>query len=335
MISFSNKKLLLHILCVALFLTYEISITIFLTGLKWYYFIPYYLPGVALFYGNIFLLQKFWKKIPTGFLILLVLGELILHFWVYMIIDTWNIERLKLTVTLYDFLKGGYRTIYFFGISIAYWLVLRNKQHIREIYNLKLQALELQNRQVALENAYLRSKANPHLTFNVLNILYGALEQKMPPESKAVKLLSETMDYAMGRTEEDGKVMLKEEIRQVVNIIELHQYLQRDGYQIDLDTSIIDDRLRIPPLVLVTLVDNIFMHGQLSDSHNPAIVRISCNANQLSFRQTNLISSSGRLSHGLGLEFVTRCLSFYYPDRHQLMTESANGIFSLNLLIEL
>ncbi|MBT2561312.1 histidine kinase [Pedobacter sp. ISL-68] len=335
----SLKPIALHLLIISLFVCYEISVVLFmrLSVIGVQYFLPYYVPDLLLFYVNALLIMHLWRRGNKSVAILLILLELLCHFGIYLAVDNMVNHRLLIETKTNDYIRISYRSIYVFGISLTYWLVMRNKKQAQEIYDLRLQALELQNRQVVLENAYLRSKANPHLTFNVLDVLYGNLEKKMPDEATVVKLLTDTMDYAIAGIGDDGKVTLGEEIEHVKKIIALYQFLNLNLYPVQFTIEVSDDdkQLRVPPLILATLVDNIFMHGYLTDKECPATIILACNNNKLSLHQSNAIAKRERGSHGLGLAFVRNCLAFYYADRSELAITVENNIYAVNLSIDL
>ena len=141
------------------------------------------------------------------------------------------------------------------------------------------------------------------------------------PAAAGVLLLSEVMRHALAPVHADGKTDLLREIEHIEKFIALNQlrfaYPLYFNWQVDRS---FDSTYRIPPLVLLTFVENMFHHGDLTDSAQPATASLYCAGDTLHFRASNKRRKSPRpQGHGIGLQNVqTRLDSFYGKDGYTL-----------------
>lgn len=75
--------------------------------------------------------------------------------------------------------------------------------------------------------------------------------------------------------------------------------------------------LRFPPLILLTLVENIFKHGNVSHSTQPAIIKIDYSNNNLNISTINMVNDvKGKQheSHHVGIDNINKRLANFYKD---------------------
>jgi LytS/YehU family sensor histidine kinase len=146
---------------------------------------------------------------------------------------------------------------------------LENTQLRNELQN---QALE--KALLATENAYLKSQINPHFLLNTLNFLYNSVSKLSEKIADSVMTLSDIMRYALTNADEDGKVKLESEIEHISNFIKLNQARFNQRLCIELLMEGDPEGLRIIPLVLITLAENVFKYGDLLSESYPAKINI-------------------------------------------------------------
>ncbi|WP_413670097.1 sensor histidine kinase [Mucilaginibacter sp. Mucisp86] len=246
-----------------------------------------------------------------------------------------------LTTQHYEFIfsykKSLYRGVYLLTPAVGYFLT---KEGIKKARAAK--SIEIQNLQ--LETAYLRSKIKPHLIFNTLNYIYGLVEEaseevtniRLRKALKSTKLFSKVLRYALNN--ETEKVSLAQELEHVYHYIGLNR--ERLGKQLcfelalDVDSRV--DDLQIPPLILITFVENIFMHGDLYNPEQPCRLSINCKGQQLSFHTWNLKKSAVKLERtGVGMAYIRNQLSRQYAGRYTLSINETDNYYELLFTIEL
>ena len=188
------------------------------------------------------------------------------------------------------------------------------------------------------ELSALKSQINPHFLFNNLNTIYSMASNNDARTKDVILQLSDFLRYVLYDTSSEY-IPLEKEVEIIKTYIELQK--ARVNQQI---TSIIltvegnSGNLQISPLLLLPLAENCFKHGIGKD---PGEIRIfiGVKGNQLLFRTENTISPRERNGDtengGIGINNVEKRLNLIYPDRHSISYESREGIFRMELKIEL
>ena len=101
----------------------------------------------------------------------------------------------------------------------------------------------------------------PHFLCNTLNTIYYEAYRDAPRTAKLIERLSDIMRYFVDESPKD-EVSLATEIQFLENYIALEKIsgIRRHG----IDLNFIQDcnkELRLPPMLLMTFVENIFKHG--------------------------------------------------------------------------
>jgi two-component system LytT family sensor kinase len=207
---------------------------------------------------------------------------------------------------------------------------------------------EQEKQQIALELNFLKAQVHPHFFFNTLNNLYSLTLHKSELAPEVVLKLSSLMSYMLY---ESGApyVPLDKEISNLENYIALEKL--RFGTRLSLtfekavtppDPNSIppDDPIRIPPLILLTFVENSFKHG-MSQTLGEGRIDISLKADQheLLFQIDNSIgeplSSNVSPSNGIGLTNVIRRLDLLYGSNYRLDKTQTATNFQVTLKIPL
>jgi hypothetical protein len=224
----------------------------------------------------------------------------------------------------------------------------------------KLQEKERQ--QIALELNFLKSQVHPHFFFNTLNNLYSLTLQKSDLAPEVVLKLSNLMSYMLY---ESGAALvpLDKEIANLENYIALERL--RFGNRLSLEFShspLPPDPIRIPPLILLTFVENSFKHGigqSIGDGHISIALKIQQQQllftidNSMETRSTTanrypaghpsahptghhstpadpLTSPTGP-TNGIGLKNVIRRLDLLYGPRYRLDLAETGDNFHVTL----
>jgi hypothetical protein len=118
----------------------------------------------------------------------------------------------------------------------------------------------LMKEKVETELRFLKSQLNPHFLFNTLNNLYYLSTQKSDKTPKAILALSEILDYVLhsGKT---SVVSLQKEMEQMNNYIHLELLRYEDKVNVSITTEGDISHWSLPPMTLLTLLENAFKHG--------------------------------------------------------------------------
>ncbi|WP_316811804.1 sensor histidine kinase [Pedobacter heparinus] len=237
-----------------------------------------------------------------------------------------------------------WRTIYFILFSSGYYYLvnyLRERKITQEAEKEKLlMIIENQNVQAELiksQYARLKAQINPHFLFNTLSFIYASARKTAPEAAEAIITLSDMMRYSIQDDEEQIFTDLILEIEQVENLIKLHQIKSEREPNIILEYDPDLSETQIIPLILITLVENVFKHGDLFQETQPALVSINMAQNILIIETRNLINVNGSvLSHNIGLDNIKKRLTMVYGDKAFLQTsKDRDNYFNVLLTIDL
>lgn len=131
----------------------------------------------------------------------------------------------------------------------------------------------LSNEKLRAELKLLKAQLNPHFFFNTLNNLYSLALKKSDQTPGMILRLADLMRYTLDNSERD-EVSLKEELAFIRNYVEIEQERFGAKAPVDWKVNVANQSQMIPPLTLITFVENAFKHG-VSPSRQPVKVEIA------------------------------------------------------------
>lgn len=183
------------------------------------------------------------------------------------------------------------------------------------------------------ELKFLKTQLNPHFLFNTLNNLYFLATEKSEKAPTAILALSEILDYVL-HSGTRMFVSLDEELKQVENYtaLELLRYEDR----VDIKTKIIPNGKagQLPPMVVISLVENAFKHGVSPNAGKTTIeLIVEVNSKQLEIRVTNSCKKKGD-HRGIGLDNLRNQLDLLYAETYTLtINDQETDLFTVTLTL--
>jgi LytS/YehU family sensor histidine kinase len=195
----------------------------------------------------------------------------------------------------------------------------------------RINQLQLEHKKAEL--SFLKSKLEPHFLFNTLNSFYTDLVDTQPKTAKDIHRLSELLRYVTYEAQQDFMPLNKE-----INFIEDYIYFYRKRFEnylfLDYNIEGIVADQKIPSLVLIHFIENIFKHGVTNKKETPAKINIQITNNEISITTENKVSSSEKYSNkGIGKENLIRRLEAIYKDDYELNFNEDNQTFKAFLKI--
>lgn len=350
---FSPRRLGYHALAWAVFILYELSIVFYASDTRldhaWEY-IGYYALNMLLFYSTcqLVLPLAFHTRGSPYLLLLLVplqLGAyILLEYGLEHLYNHFRAFPREAVLNQRFVVSFIWRGSYFIGLSTTFWFVWRTFQHQRRISRLELRQLadakaraELEKDLATTQSAYLQAQINPHFLFNTLNFIFNQVQEGAPKASESVLLLAEVMRHALTGAQPDGKTSLSAEVSHLRHYVSLNQLRYSYPLHFCLEIEGITGGYRLPPLMLLTFVENIFKHGDLTDAAIPATVQVACRDGWLYVATQNkkrpFPSTQG---FGIGLRNVrTRLERFYLPHEYHLDVREDTAQYKLNFQLKL
>jgi sensor histidine kinase YesM len=229
-------------------------------------------------------------------------------------------------LTLFNYIPGGvliYILSLIFRIAIAY-------------FNLKQQTEEILLQKSQAELNLLKSQVQPHFLFNTLNNIYYEAYKADPHTAGLIERLSDIMRYFVDESPKD-KVPVTTEVAFIENYMALEKIRIRHGVAIDFEKTF-HPGLHIPPMLLMTFVENIFKHGiDKSSSENQISISLVQREDYLFFKTSNRIfdpTAAGE-STGFGILNLTRRLRMLYGSNFELAIDQNGGVYNAVLKIPL
>lgn len=181
----------------------------------------------------------------------------------------------------------------------------------------------------------LKQQINPHFFFNTLNNLYALslTQDKQTPE--AILQLSELMRYVIYRGKEES-VAIAEEVKYIEDYIWLQQIRLHKPFEFRFEKNIADEKLHIPPLLFITLVENAFKHG-IEPAEKACFLHLilKSDAESLLFSCENPVEEKASAEGGIGLSNLKRRLELRFPGRHGLSLEQGQQGYKATLTLNL
>ncbi|WP_133994142.1 sensor histidine kinase [Dinghuibacter silviterrae] len=278
-------------------------------------------------YGNIrFLYPRFYQKKQyvlyiAGSVLLLVLAgagkvylSLALHSKVYLTAPRWLDAE-----TYFTLIFSGISVFvlsFVFRLAIAYFMI---KQASEEAM-LKL----------------LRAQVQPHFLFNTLNNMYYEAFLDSPRTALLIERLSEIMRYFVDQSNQET-VPLATEVQFLDNYIALEKIRISPEPEIGFERHY-DASTPIPPMLLMTFVENIFKHGiDKITGRNKITISLMQQKGYLYFSTKNTINRhvGPQVTGGLGLANLRKRLSILYGGNFHMETASDGQYFTATLKVPL
>ena len=151
-----------------------------------------------------------------------------------------------------------------------------------------------------------------------------------------VQHLADIMRYFVDESPMD-KVPVSTEVAFIENYIALERIRIRHGASVKFEKAYNPD-LRIPPMLLMTFVENIFKHGiDKSLKQNQVTISLVQQNDHLFFttRNRKVDPEPGDQAHGFGIINLTKRLRMLYGDKFELTIDDEGELFTAFLKIPL
>jgi len=332
------KNVAFHAGCWSIYMTYESLSIAFATGTfsKIIFYLLHYAVNILLFYAHAKIVlpaalkhrkHLLWK-LPL--FIVLEIAVFIACKYCSDLAISYILPEMQSGKVLLDerFIYGGiWRSIYFILLSSGYYSLInylkeRDRRELSE-KNILIGQLKAKQTQIELhdtKNAFLRAQINPHFLFNTISFIYSKIHKSDPTAGKALALLSRIIRYALRSGNEPSLVKISDEMEQIKNLIALWEMRQEGGptvFLLKIEPQL--EQQKFIPLVLLTLAENMFKHGNLSHPDYPATLNIQRDETCLYIQTRNLVNTGLNDSGDhTGLQNIRKRLLLSYGPQAQI-----------------
>lgn len=346
------KKYKIHFIAWFIFILYESVLAGMATGIfgKPGNYAVHYAINITLFYINAHLVLPHALKHPVQvifrlplFLALLIIAYVIFVFGIDSLLvrytDFLEISDIKLEKLFWH--RSIWRSSYFIGFSTGYYYLITYLKEKSRTSDLEKQRLfsEIANQKaeselIKTQNAFIKAQINPHFLFNTLTFMHSQTKELAPKVAQTILSLSQMMRYSLKNTNLEDLSELTEEIEQLQNLIKIHELRSDQKIHLLLKRDL--SEIKIIPLVLITLAENMYKHGDLSDLSWPANIYIGLHDNDLIIKTVNKISTQkNETGLNLGLINIKNRLKYTYKEAFTFMHYTGNqNCYHTKILIE-
>ena len=232
-----------------------------------------------------------------------------------------------------------------FGI-ISIWLALLDLAPIAAVaVVIKFVRIQFRSREkertlmkakLETELKFLRNQTNPHFLFNTLESIYALALRKSDDTPEVIMKLSKLLNFTLYESRK-ATIGMGDEMQMLDNYIELESIRFDGKREIDFIREIDDEYEQIAPLLLLSLVQHAFRHGD-SESLAGSYIEIDIKL-QSGILNVAIETPRGECDHlirdgNAGLANLRRQIELLYTD-YSLDIADGNDLFKAGLAINL
>jgi LytS/YehU family sensor histidine kinase len=283
---------------------------------------------------RVFMLRRGWTKlsirqlVPRSLVVSVLLGSVLaaaMHFMA--VAPLWGLDSIQdqaqreTIPLLFRFIDPLMLRTVNWSLALFIWIALYiSITSVRDRHAAELRQSELTRALQAAELKLLKSQINPHFLFNSLNSVRALIAEDPSRARDAVTRLAGLLRYTL-RSDHDELVTLERELQTVGDYLALESLRLGDRMRIDLDVAAGAQDVRVPVMLLQTVVENAIKHG-IAELPGGGVLRISAtlrdNALQVEVRNPRPINPPPRERSGSGLYNATERLRLLFGSRATL-----------------
>ena len=214
------------------------------------------------------------------------------------------------------------------GMNLGIKLYFKSDEDAKQMRELEKKSLEQQL-------AYLKYQINPHFFMNTLNNIHALVDIDPEKSKETILILSRIMRHVLYEGDK-SMIPIQRELEFIRNYIELMRIRYTDKVKITMDVPEQLPDLGIPPLLLITFVENAFKHGVSYQQESVIDIKVSIDHERLKFvcRNTKTTESNKEKNQGgVGLANVKQRLELLYGNNFTLDFEDNADTFEVLLLL--
>lgn len=272
-------------------------------------------------------MQKKYLHIVLLLAVLIVVTELLTHFPMPAERITDDIRQMAAKMHIRT------QTIWFFflmvtGFSLAIELTF-------ELFRQILSRQEVEAEKNKAELALYKAQINPHFLFNTLNTLYALVLSGSDKTESAFVKFSGILRYMYSQSGSE-LIPAEREAEYIRQYVDLQQLRLNRHTKIELTLDVVDKQVLIPPMILITFVENAFKYGTSSDTDCTIRIRIRVDENCLQLETENAVMRRREDENkGIGIANCRKRLELLYPGLYDLQTGEVDGKYRTFLNIRL
>lgn len=225
------------------------------------------------------------------------------------------------------------QTIWFFflivtGFSLAIELTF-------ELFRQIISKQEIEAEKNKAELSLYKAQINPHFLFNTLNTLYALVLSGSEKTESAFVKFSDILRYMYSQNESE-LIPAEDELNYIRQYVDLQKLRLNHHTNVFLSINASSGKILIPPMILITFVENAFKYGTSSDTDCKIDIKIDINKEKLILETENAVMKKPENKQpGIGISNCRKRLDLLYPERYKLENGENNGIYRVKLEIDI
>lgn len=225
------------------------------------------------------------------------------------------------------------QTIWFFflmvtGFSLAIELTF-------ELFRQILSRQEIEAEKNKAELALYKAQINPHFLFNTLNTLYALVLSGSDKTESAFVKFSGILRYMYSQSGSE-LIPAERELDYIRQYVDLQKLRLNRHTQVNLAIDMADKQVLIPPMILITFVENVFKYGTSSDTDCTVYIHICVDEDRLLLETENAVMRRREDGNqGIGIVNCRKRLELLYPGRYELRVGESDNQYNTYLTIRL
>ena len=268
------------------------------------------------------------------------------RYWLFFILEVANILLfIVLNFVVSYFFEGGKHPNFFSEVFAELILVLlflivstllKVMRDSVSMQDVELRMKEVEKQKIEAELKALKAQIDPHFFFNTLNSLYSLTLDKSEKAPELILKLSDLMRFVIYESKDDLVPMDKQ-----LDFFQSYIYLERlrtdESLILDFETRGKNLNVKTAPLLYIAFIENAFKHGAKLKQDHPFIHIIFDleKTDRVGFiiKNRKEANPEKRPNGGIGLTNVKKRLELLYPDKHVLVINETDTIFSVELIV--
>ncbi len=289
--------------------------------------------------GIVFSLFLFFHFLPKVFIRkkwILVSLQLLVLMIVYLVIKYYTqIQYSNELTTIRKFLGNETSRFFHYAVYIIFiWVFYIDGKRQELNKKMEVEQLKLKIEQKSLQ-------LSSHFVLNWISSFFIAVKKVSPELSQQLSIFTEVLSYNYKNPNHPNS--LGQEIRAVKSYLESQQFRFKNRLNLKMSCNLRGTNLtelHFPKWTLMTLVENIFKHGDCFNPDRPCLVSLDLypsidEGDSLVFCITNDLNTAIPVTpSGFGIQTVERILSYYFPNRYQLLTYPSETEYCLFLEVK-
>jgi len=237
-------------------------------------------------------------------------------------------DRLVLTIWRLEYALG-------FSFFIVVLKALERRRVEKE--KIRFELLHVNEERARIENTMVQLQLNPHTLHNGLSYLEAQSRKLAPQMTEAIVLLSSVLEPALINAQRVDKVPISNSLSQIENMIALQRLIHgdRQSLRVTTELEVGDDKLLLPPSLLMPVIENVLKYGKLNDPKAPATIDIKIDKGFLYLNTWNQKKKRTSPGNGIGLTSVKHILNYYYFGQHSFDVRENDEEYAVSLTIQL